>query len=379
MTVSSFSQCSYSAFLSYAHADDEAWRNWVSDFCYELDHSLEARVSGTRVPRAHLSSKNGPIHGPLNGALRSAIEQSFAMIVFVHDNYLTSEWCLQELRHFKALAGEEGFRDRLYIIALSEQAIEALTARESWRQLFSQGDQVWMKFFKEDASDQPIDIYTTDPRRNRKIVVSTDFWDGFIKIREDLAAKMRRAHQREAAARTYPEPAAAPVPLAASVAAHPDDGQMVRVYIEGNATQEQFWEPLGLQIVASWDQVAAEAQCEPPLLLRPTGLDMNDIDSRPMLDDADGVVLLWARKTPDSVVAQIGLVEPKLSGPNIAPGLVAYLMDSMQDVPVIPTINNWPVVRFLTRADGSATVLASDAPLLANFVREVLQHKRRLG
>lgn len=377
MSLPAFSQCTFSAFLSYAHYDDEAWRHWVSDFCDELDYSLKGRVSGTEVPRAHLSSQNGPIHGPLNDALRDAIEKSFAMIVFVHDNYLNSEWCLQELLHFKDLAGDEGFRERLYIVALSKPAMLSLTARPSWQALFNHGDQVWMPFFKDDAPEQPIDIYTTDPRRNRKIVVSTDFWEGFVRIREDLAAKIRRAHQQEVAVRSYPTPVR---PLAASdLAAAPVDDQMVRVYIEGNASQERYWEPLGLQIVASWDQVAAESPCEPPLLLRPTGLDMRDIDSRPMLDDADGVVLLWGRKTPDSVVAQIALVEPKLSGPHFAPGLVAYLMESVHDRPVSQTINNWPVVRFLTRPDGSTTVLATDAPLLANFVRDVLQHKRPAG
>jgi hypothetical protein len=53
------------------------------------------------------------------------------------------------------------------------------------------------------------------------------------------------------------------------------------------------------------------------------------------------------------------------------------MMQGDTDMPGSPTINNWPVVRFATRPDASATVLADDAPKLAAFLKRVLAHKRR--
>jgi hypothetical protein len=121
--------------------------------------------------------------------------------------------------------------------------------------------------------------------------------------------------------------------------------------------------------VFAWDQVVALEKPEPPLRLRPTGLPMTDILSRPRLDDADGVVLVWGWRTPDSLASQIAQVEPKLSGPHFAPGLIAYLMERPDDQPASDSINNWPVVRFATRSDGSVVVLADDQPRLARFLR----------
>ena len=76
------------------------------------------------------------------------------------------------------------------------------------------------------------------------------------------------------------------------------------------------------------------------------------------------------------VAAQISQVEPKLSGPQFAPGLIAYMMQDRDDMPGATTINNWPVVRFAPR-DDSAIVLADDAPQLSMFLKRVLAHKRR--
>lgn len=354
--------------MSYAHDDDAAWNCWISSFSGELDMALGPRLRGIRIPRCHLSSKNGPIQGPLNDALRANVEASYAMVLFVHDNYLESDWCLQELKHFRSLHGEDGFRNRLYIIAMSEDAIEHLMQRPMWHELFPGDEMVWMRFFRDDQPEWPMAIYV-DNTRQKRVVVSNEFWDRFVYLREDLAKKIKQEVEAERYVPTYPTSSVTSKAIA-------EDRNEVRVYIESNPEQQKYWEPLGKQVASSWDQVVALEQIEPPLYLRPTGLPMTDIEGRPMLDDADGVVLLWAKKTPDSLAAQISQVEPKLSGPHFAPGLVAYLMEKATDQPVSSTINNWPVVRFATRDDGSATVLADDAPLLAKFLRNVLARKR---
>ena len=61
-----FSQCKYSAFFSYAHADDEAWRDWVTLFSDEFEKGMASFLHGIRLPRVHLSGENGPVNGPLD-------------------------------------------------------------------------------------------------------------------------------------------------------------------------------------------------------------------------------------------------------------------------------------------------------------------------
>ena len=370
MNHRAFASYKYSVFLSYAHDDDTAWNGWVSSFSAELNLALPARLHGIDVPEAHLSGHNGPIAGPLNEELYRNVEASFAMILFVHDNYLASQWCLHELEYFKTLFGEEGFRDRFFVIALSQTAIQQLTARAQWKSLCPFDDQVWMPFFEKETPDFPMEIYLSHTR-GKQVVVANDFWREFLKVREALAKKIRATVENEVRVPAYPQVAPQ------RVAALPDDPLLTRVYIEGNAEQEKYWASLGAQVVASWDQVVAPMQIEPRLYLRPTGLPMSEIDQRPLLDDADGVVLLWGKKTPDSLAAQINKVEPKLSGPHYAPGLVAYLMEGANDTRSAESINNWPVVRFAAMSDGSVAVLAEDAGVLKAFLSNVLDCKRK--
>ena len=207
MSAHTFSDCRYSAFFSYAHADDTAWRRWVTHFCYEFEMGLGAVLHGVTLPKVHLSGKNGPINGPLNDALRRNIEDSFAMVVFVHDGYLHSQWCLQEIQHFRELFGDEGFRHRLFIVAMSRPAIEDLCRRPSWRELFPAGDQVWMPFFQPDDDERPLDVYAQIRRDNA--IVSDAFWDKFEPLRRRLRDIIRAALSAEQQAQSFPSVRAA--------------------------------------------------------------------------------------------------------------------------------------------------------------------------
>lgn len=372
MSERAFSSYKHSAFLSYAHDDDTAWAGWITNFNTELNRMLPPRLHGIDVPNAHLSSKNGPIAGPLNEELRKNVAASFAMILFVHDNYLSSEWCLHELEYFKELFGDDGFRERFFVIALSASAIKELTSRPQWKRVCPFEDQVWMPFYDDDETDIPMDIYA-DNTRDKQVIVANAFWRRFLRVREALAKKIRATVEREQRAPSYPDVA----PATARSVALPEDELLVRVYIEGNKEQETYWESLGAQVVASWGEVVATMQIEPQLYLRPTGLQMTEIDQRPVLDDADGVVLLWGKKTPDSLAAQINKVEPKLSGPNYAPGVVAYVMDGPNDTRSTESVGNWHVVRFAPAPGGGVAVLAEDAPALKAFLTSVLERKRK--
>ena len=203
--------CKFSAFISYAHADDVAWFDWVSHFRYELDRGLGALLRGMRLPPSHLSSDNGPVAGVLSDKLRQAVEDSFAMIIVVHDNYAQSEWCLRELEYFKSLFGEQGLRERLYVVALSESAILGVSGGTTWQQLLPGGEQVWMPFFDPADRNRPIDVYMGPG------LVAPAFREPFIRLRGDLAGKLKVTASAPAPL-VQRGPAAPTAPTAASAA-----------------------------------------------------------------------------------------------------------------------------------------------------------------
>jgi hypothetical protein len=503
--MKTLADCEYTAFISYAHADDVAWFNWVSDFRTELERGLQARLRGVKLPRLHLSGDNGPVSGLLADELKERIAASYAMIIVVHDNYAQSEWCLKELAYFKSLFGDEGFRERLYIVALSEPAIGQVTASADWRRLMPTDDQLWIRFYEEADRERPVPVYLD------RGLVAPEFREPFERLREDLVRKLKRA----SAAASVAAPVAAPVaPLPASAGPAPAAGGRVvfgfaqpelapaaaaaaerlraagvdvafvesdavfsdfaafadaralvlpfddrppllpfypgghlalqrdswlkkgkpatavnwldlrlqagsepapgggaafvaatgargldaealaaalrpaapprpadsgvRIYIESNRNERSLWEPLGEQIRRKWDEIFEhmEPRRVPPLYLRPRGLPVDEIDRFPPLDDADGVVLLWGKKTSDALVAQIHKVEGKLPGRDGAPGIVAYLMPPQQGDEPIPAWG-WQVLRFNAADEHSIDVVHEEEDELRRFLQKVFERRQR--
>lgn len=491
MGTKSISECQFSAFISYAHADDEAWGNWIGHFKNELYKALAARLRGLKIPPMHFSSLNGPAHGILGDELRSRIDNSFCMIIVVHDNYVTSDWCLKEIEYFKKLFGDEGFRKRLYIIAMSETAIGTLERKSEWKQLFPDPQQVWRPFYKRaaEAKDQPLRIYIDTN------VIDDMFWQELNIVREDLAKSIKSQPntltpppqsrnvligvtteallaevKRKLGATTiagqpvkflskdtllngFTEFATADMlvlpfndaqPLMPSlpgghlalqrdawlgcgkssanlvwldmrhvpttVSADPMHQQFiaqcgssaitaaellgqlqerrtegrtngsdgVRIYIESNSNENKLWKSLGEEIKTKWDHLTTnfiKPALVPPLYVRPRGLPVDQLDRHPSLDDADGVVLLWGKnKTPDALVAQIDKVESRLSGRDLPPGIVAYLIPPHPPTQPMPAWG-WTVLRF--DAGGHQCQDASDEETdeLYGFLREALNRK----
>jgi hypothetical protein len=508
--------CEFTAFISYAHADDAAWFDWVTQFRNELERGLGALLRGIRLPRMHLSGENGPVAGVLSDELMKRVQASFAMIIVVHDNYAQSDWCLKELEYFKSLFGDEGFRQRLYVVALSESAMLAVSGGTAWKRLLPSEDQVWMPFFDPSDKNRPLDIYMGPG------LVAPAFRAPFERLRSDLAAKLKQAAAAPAAppAALRPAPVAAwalagaaaagqagaaalgpvllgfvpaasadataaavarlaqrgiaarllaqdavfsdfadfaaadhlvlafddsppmlttlaagghlqlqrdawlkrgkvpeqlhwldlrvapPAPAgwlggaayvaalgaapltadaladrllpgtAATVGAAP---QGVRIYIESNRNERTLWEPLGEQIRLRWDEICQHLAPGrvPPLTLRARGLPVDQIDSFPSLDDADGVVLLWGRKTSEALVAQINKVENKMApGRDAAPGIVAYLMPPQESTEPIPAWG-WQVLRFNAGDELSIDVVEEERDELKGFLRKVFQRRQQ--
>jgi len=382
-------ECAYSVFISFATLDNDAYNRFVANFRDELVQALPGRLKGNKMAPVHFTGFEPKVSGSLGTLLVEAVEQSFAMFVFVHDNYLASTWCLKELEYFKAKVGDAGFRERLYVIAMSKDAITELTTSAHWKALCPFDDLVWMPFFSKDDEAEPVRVYASFSE-DRK-VASEQFWTPFTKVVTDVAKKIRASVDTEPRAPAFPvnatpaavpagvvrtEPPSAVPAVAATVPAAPQDELLVRIYIEAKPQQGKLSELLGLCIASHWGPIVKRLGIDPELYLRATNLELTDIDERPLLDDAHGVVLLWSRKTPDALAAQIKKVEPKLRGPTPAPGLIAYVMEGPNDQPSGPAIGNWNVVRFLPDGDDAVTVLAEDKALLDAFLEGVLTRKR---
>ena len=114
--------------------------------------------------------------------------------------------------------------------------------------------------------------------------------------------------------------------------------------------------------------------------MRTRGLPVDQIDQIANLDDADGVVLLWGRKTPEALVAQINKVEGKLTGRHVAPGIVAYLMPPQQATEPVPAWG-WQVLRFNATNEDDIDVVDDERDELKRFLKKVFErrHQRDAG
>lgn len=362
--VPALRDCLHGAFISYAHDDDKAWNDWITCFNRELQLTLQARLRGVKVPVNHLSGRNGPISGMVMDELRRHIEASFVMIVVVHDNYVDSDYCREEIEHFHHVLGDEGLRERLYIVAMSKGAMLRLEELPHWRALSAKDELVWMPFFQPepDVVDLPLTVYSD------RGVVASAFWEQFVRLREGLVAKIKA----DAA-----QPPRAMVALPAAAAAPVDDRGAVRIYIESNPGESLNWEPVGKHVVSVFDaQVVGGAPFVPPLYVRPIGLPIDRLDDFP-LDDADGVVLLWGQKTLDSLDAQILKVESRLPATDAPPCIVLRPVPPQGEVENAVSARNWPVVRFNALPEQGLQVLAQDAPRFERFLRQVLARKQQ--
>ncbi len=513
-----FRNCQYSAFISYAHADDEAWMGWVSAFKDVLERTLKARVGrsiGVQMPTMHLSGRDGPVGGSLSSELKARIADSWAMIIVVHDNYVQSDWCLKELEYFKSLFGDQGFLERLYVVAMSQSAIAAVTAKPEWKALLPIDDLLWIPFFKEDEPDEPARVRLDQGQPSQR------FQDQLEGLRADLERKIKQECERppspspalspvaaSAGARAQAPAAAMPLgqgallfgvpapelaeatqaladalarlgvrverlaadtlsgdfpgfdtaaalvlpfgtggsalkPFAFTPGGHlaaqrdawlghgrPAEGliwldlrhlpcaapagrghaeliaeigaqaltpdalrarlappplpasERVNIYIESNRNEVSLWEPLGEQLKRKWDQIvqAQSPTLTPRLSVRARGLPVDQIDDYPPLDDADGVVLLWGRKEPKALMAQINKVERKLTGADVPPSMVAYLMPPQPDPDGPVPAWSWRVLRFEHAGSDAIDVVRDEADELQAFLCKVLKHtttKRR--
>lgn len=490
--MKTLAECKYTAFISYAHADDVFCMNWISQFCVEFERQLRSGMrTATPLPGMHLSARDGPTSGFLDSELEARIASSYAMIIVVHENYVTSPWCREELRYFKKHFGDAGFSDRLYVVALSEAAIRKVTGSDEWRAIVPERPLTTFPFYDEGKRDRPAPVYLGQG------ILSPSFIEPFGRLRDDLVAKLKRAPlpapaQRVAEATPrgemvfgfaspeladrvgavaaslrglgvavttieqasmnggfaefavatslvlafddappmmdfYPgghlamqrdgwvkrgkpagaivwldlrdKPDAPPAGAAAFVASlgvapvtpaalrsrfapqpvlvgSSVDADGVHIYIESNRNERNLWESLGEQLREQWDALFPHLAPDrvPPLILRARGLPIEQINILPPLVDADGVVLLWGKKTPETLGDQIDKVERKLLRGNAGvPCITAYLTPPQTDDNMTSYI--WSLLRIDVRDEDSVDIVEPDD--LKRFLKKVLERRRK--
>jgi hypothetical protein len=126
----------YDAFLSYAHADNEAHNGWVGDFerylknttIAQLQRAEEVNNADAGLFKVCRDQTGFPQGGPLNEIIDAKVRQAQFLFIFLGKGYLKSEYCLAELDIFRQNVGAtvEDALKRLYVIVLDREAVNRL-------------------------------------------------------------------------------------------------------------------------------------------------------------------------------------------------------------------------------------------------------------
>ncbi len=376
MALPAFKDCRHYAFISYSYDDDYLWNRWVTSFHRELQMSLGRILKANNALDLYRSEKNGAVSGDLATEIKQQIQLSYAMILFVHDDYVESGWCQLELDYFYELYGEEGMRKRLYIVAMSGVAMDKLIATPRWRALNANIELVWQPFFQEDKRDEPMEVYFATPDKADS-VVATPFWRRFLAMRKSFAKSIQDdIHANGGVGKVMRNAGADRQASTPPAAVFPD--RSIRIFIESNIHEVDHWEAIGEELGRWWGEITQGLDFRPPFYVRPSGLRIDLIEEYGPLDDADGVVLLWgAEKSTDELKAQISSVERLLPyGGKVPPVFVAYLAPPREfvDRPV-PAVC-WKVLRFNCTDGGGIEVEEGDRKGLETFLQRVLSRKQ---
>jgi hypothetical protein len=150
-----YSECEYSLFISYAHADDKGNNWWVSSLKQAIWNRLADLPREIGKLELHLSGENGPSVGHLSDELKERVRKSFGMLLVIGDNYVTSGWCEEELKFFSAVFGPEGTQKRLFVAVMSEKALKQAEKGEHWKRIIAK-DQLWVPMYQDNYPNSPL-------------------------------------------------------------------------------------------------------------------------------------------------------------------------------------------------------------------------------
>jgi len=163
----------YDAFFSYAHSDNEARRNLITNFREALAPKIKHEITKkrqdlkTRDVFIFQDKENLEITGQTSDRLAPHVRKSWFLFVFMSEQYQNSAWCEKELDWFKDnFRGEEGEAIKHTIIVVLEK--EAL--RGKWKSyLGADNEPLYMKFFDEN-SRKTFDFYSKRAIDNKSVI-----------------------------------------------------------------------------------------------------------------------------------------------------------------------------------------------------------------
>jgi cellulose biosynthesis protein BcsQ len=363
----SINECDSTAWVSFVRADNEVAFSWIKQLQVELTVGLTARLRGTRLPPLSAASGAEGEETAVTEALSRQLTRCFSFILVVGDEGWRSKRCQSEVAHFIDLYGPAA-QQRVYVLALTERAMRGVAMWRVWQKLGAPGQMIMTPFFTRSDPERPMPIFLNAG------AINPEFRVAFERLRDDLAMKIRAT--AEAAPPTPHSPAAilsqmqAPATAAAQAQA--------TLYVESNRFERSLWQPIGRLLRERWDHLQPVGAAA--LALRVRGLPLDTDQGLALLDDADGVLLLWGKQTPRDLLDQVNKVEGAFAhGRDPCPGAVAHL--SPPRLPADEPIPawGWRVLRFLRHEPDAPAVHADDADELGRFLSEVMRHAAARG
>lgn len=369
-------------FLSYVGLDNDATAGWIDAFGNELTRILHKRLTELRSPETPVFAEGQPLDGPLCEDAKRRIEASFALIVFVHENYVGSGWKLEEVEHFSVSHQISSAQtSRCFIVALSSNAMKKLTQLEAWQKLRPLPEPGWLPFYCSDSKDEPVFQYIRSSRAN-EAVMSTDFLVPFLALARELLAAVKEASYGDPDLFQSQVSPKSPPLVATEFLDKPEDeagASELLIYIESEPDWRPLWEALDTSLSEAWNQVVAADAGAPGLRLRSTHLPMHQLHEVSQLNNAAGVILVWGEKSEASLLAQIALVETKLPS-SLSPALrlIACLneLDQEGSETVPDSVKGWPVICFRIGGASATTLVDTDRRKLDACLQALLhQHQ----
>ncbi len=185
MALPSFMDARYSVVVSYALEDDRRLGYWINCFHKELQLTLRGRLRYTRLAPMLLRGR------PLQGDSTMPSKPFFALMVVVADKYVDSGKCLADLKACAEYFDEDERHERVFLVSLSQPALERLRAAPDWASLCNGTEPLVIPFHTSGIRSTPLPMYS-DAEDGRGGILAPDFVMQLCELREMLVRKIRR-------------------------------------------------------------------------------------------------------------------------------------------------------------------------------------------
>lgn len=156
-----YRECEHSLFISHAHDDETATNDFVKglgEAIFRVLHGLPRNITklGTVA-----TSRKPIVSGVVSEKLKDRMKKSFGVLLVVGANYVSSEWCEQELKFFEEIYGKDAVRDRLFVAVISKAAYAQAQQGPQWQRL-GVGDVAPLYMCRSDDANRAMSAWRGD-------------------------------------------------------------------------------------------------------------------------------------------------------------------------------------------------------------------------